>query len=268
MTDELFPDETLEAYASGRLPAAEAARVETFLASHPEASGRVAAWTRQNEALRALFGPVALEPVPPRLDPRRLAAARRAGTRRLSRLAAAATVLLGLGIGLGWTGHAFLAAEGESDRLIDTAVAAHALYVRESRHAVEVAASDREHLLTWLSNRIGSSFGAPDLAPQGFSLVGGRLLPAGAYAQSGPAAQLMYENAAAERVTVFITGRPPAGEATYRSAEVEGLDVVYWADDAITCTVIAGLPDAEIEPLARRVFQQLTQHPDRAPERG
>ena len=41
--------------------------------------------------------------------------------------------------------------------------------------------------MTWLSRRLGRQLTAPDLAAQGFDLIGGRLLPA----STGPAAQLM-----------------------------------------------------------------------------
>jgi len=50
------------------LPEARRAEVEAYLASHPEDAERVAAYRRQNEALRAQFGPIADETVPERLQ--------------------------------------------------------------------------------------------------------------------------------------------------------------------------------------------------------
>ena len=55
---------------------------------------------------------------------------------------------------------------------------------------MEVAAPDKGHLTTWLSNRLNHQLNAPDLSEQGFSLVGGRLFP-DVYRNTGPAAQLM-----------------------------------------------------------------------------
>lgn len=54
------------------------------------------------------------------------------------------------------------------DQLAEQAIAAHVIYAAEKRHAVEVPASDKDHLQTWLSNRVGLKLVAPDLAAEGF----------------------------------------------------------------------------------------------------
>src|SRR5690606_9736269 len=119
---------------------------------------------------------------------------------------AAAVLLLVVGGAIGWSGRdAVTPAAAASDALIESAVRAHSLYVRENRHAVEVSAAEKEHLVNWLSNRVTQPITPPDLTAEGFSFVGGRLLPPTEYAETGPAAQLMYENAGSERVTVYIT---------------------------------------------------------------
>ena len=55
------------------------------------------------------------------------------------------------------------------------AIAAHLIYANEKRHVVEVGADDEEHLVGWLSNRLGTELKAPDFSAEGYSLVGGRL---------------------------------------------------------------------------------------------
>ena len=67
---------------------------------------------------------------------------------------------------------------------------AYAVYTPEQRHPVEVAASEEEHLISWLSKRLNRPLSVPSLQEYGYSLVGGRLLPG----EAGPAAQFMYEN--------------------------------------------------------------------------
>ena len=57
------------------------------------------------------------------------------------------------------------------------AIAAHTIYAAEKLHVVEVGADQKDHLVGWLSKRIGMTLVAPDLAAEGFELVGGRLLP-------------------------------------------------------------------------------------------
>ena len=78
-------------------------------------------------------------------------------------------------------------------RVAGNAIAAHRIYVSERLHPVEVPAEQEAHLVQWLSRRVGKPLTAPNLKPQGYRLIGGRLLPAGGEA----AALFMYENRAA-----------------------------------------------------------------------
>lgn len=254
----------LHAYIDGLMPEARAAEIEAWLAEHPDKAAEIANWQRQNEALTALFPPVAPDLIPERLKPRQLALRPRGVTLNWPQLAAAAVVLLGVGIGSGWALRA-LDQPPESAGLIASAVTAHALYVKENRHAVEVAASDRDHLVSWLSNRVERPITPPDLAGEGFTLIGGRLLP-GDYdaADSGPTAQLMYENAANDRVTVYITAALPSEKNAYQFETRDTLDAFYWSNDRITCTVVGSLPEAEMKAVAKKIYTQLTWRPDGA----
>jgi anti-sigma factor RsiW len=127
---------------------------------------------------------------------------------------------------------------------------------------VEVAADDRGHLISWLSNRVTQPVTPPDLSAEGFTLVGGRLLPPIEYTTTGPAAQLMYENANAERVTVYITAALADGGDAYEFTTRNALDAFYWANDKITCTVVGDLPEAQMKAVATKVYRQLTRRPD------
>lgn len=252
-------------YADGRLTDAEREAVARYLAEHPEKAAEVAHWQRQNEALRLLFGSAANEPVPARLDPHVIAGRRPGGFFgvRWPQLAAAAVVLAAIGASAGWYGRDLaFPPESPGQILIKDAVTAHALFVQEKRHAVEVAANEKAHLLTWLSSRIARPIDSPDLSAEGFTLVGGRLLPASASSGAGPAAQLMYENAAAERVTVYITAALPDGGTAREFTTRNALDAFYWANDRITCTVVGDLPDEQMQAVAKKVYRQLTQLPD------
>ena len=253
----------LHGYADGRLDAARRPAVEAWLAARPERAAEVAHWQRQNAALKALFEPVASEPVPARLKPHRLAALARARRWDWIRAAAAACLLIAVSGGAGWyLRTATWQEEPAAQRLIDGAVTAHALYVKESRHAVEVAADDKSHLITWLSNRLGRQIDAPNLTAQGFSLVGGRLLPPLAETGTGPAAQLMYQNQTANRVTVYITAALTPKGKPYEWEKEKGFDAYYWANDQITCTVVGDLPESDMKTVAKGVYEQLTWRPD------
>jgi anti-sigma factor RsiW len=257
-------EDDLHAYADGLFDPARAAEIEAWLTQHPERAAEIAHWQRQNEALTALFPQVAPELIPERLKPHQLARRPRGVTLNWMQLAAAAVVVLAVGTGAGWALREF-ERPPESDSLIALAVTAHSLYVKENRHAVEVAADDRDHLVSWLSNRVERPITPPDLAPEGFNLVGGRLLP-GDYDEADPmpAAQLMYQNSANDRITVYVTAALPGEGNAYEFTTRDHLGAFYWSNDRITCTVVGSLPNAEMQAVAKKIYTQLTWRPDGA----
>lgn len=117
--------------------------------------------------------------------------------------------------------------------------------------------------MRWLSNRIATPIDAPNITEQGFTFIGGRLLPGynedGAH---GPAAQLMYENAAAERLTLYITGPLDDKKEVWKFESRDGVDAYYWANDAVTCTIVASLPEKDVRLLGKKIFEQLTRKSD------
>lgn len=255
--------DVLHAYADGQLGDAERAAVERHLAANPEAAADMLLWQRQNEAMRALFPSAGSEAVPARLSPQAVAAGVRDDRRRGLTNIAAALVLVALGSGVGWFGRDYLTpTKAASDYLIEAAVTAHSLYVKEKTRAVEVAA-DAPNLMTWLSNRITTPIDAPDLSAEGYVFLGGRLLPSAAEeGVSGAAAQLMYENADSQRVTLYITAALPDKDEAWEFTTSNGVGAYYWANDAVTCTVVAALPEEQLRMLGRKIFTQLTLRPE------
>lgn len=248
--------DTLMAYADSALSPAERATVDAYLADHPEAAAEVALMQRQADAIRTLYGPAAAEPVPPRLSVEKLVQKQQKRRSRTFMRAAAAVVLIGLGLGSGWLLRGQADTPGIADRLIADAVSAHTVYVLENRHAVEVNSADSEHLSTWLSNRLQTTLAMPDLSASGLTFLGGRLLPA-PNVPGGRAAQLMYEDSAGARLTLYVTPSPGPGTPTYELANL-GLDTaLFWADDVISCTITAPYPAEKLQAIARSVFSQL-----------
>jgi len=255
--------EALHAYADGLLGEAECAAVEQHLAAHPEAAAEVANWQRQNDALHALFSATAGEPVPSRLSAHRLAHNFRLERQQGLRNIAAALILVVIGSGIGWFGRDYVTpTRATSDYLIEAAVTAHTLYVKEKSRAVEVAA-DAPNLMTWLSNRITTPIDAPNLTSDGFTFLGGRLLPSDpADGLPSPAAQLMYENAEAQRLTIYITAALPDKTEGWEYRKGGSADAYYWSTPAITCTVVASIPEAEVRTLGHKIAQQLSWRAD------
>lgn len=252
--------DALHAYADGQLGEVERAAVERYLATHLDAAADVANWQRQNEALSALFpGPAANEPVPARLSPHRVASDVRASRRQSFVNIAAAITLVVLGGGIGWFGRDYATpTKASSDYLIEAAVTAHTLYVKEKSRAVEVPA-DSPTLMTWLSNRITTPINAPNLTSDGFAFLGGRLLPSDPdEGIPSPAAQLMYENGEAQRLTIYITAALPDKAEGWVYRKGAGTDAYYWSTPTITCTVVASVPEAEVKMLGHKIAEQLT----------
>ena len=140
----------LHAYTDGQLDHARRLQVEAHLAHDPAAAEHVRVWREQNEALRSLYNPVLNEPVPQRL------LALRAPHRRWPSYAIAAGTM-GLGFALGWMAQSYRTDPFvEAAALPRRAAVAYAVYAPEVRHPVEVGADQQEHLVTWLSKRLGS----------------------------------------------------------------------------------------------------------------
>lgn len=244
----------LLAYADGRLDAPARAAVEAYLAENPAAAGEVEGWKRQNETLRALYGAVADEPVPPRLDVRRIERQSRAAAGGWGRMAAAAVLLFAAGTAAGWYGRGGLAPAGPAEvTLADEAMTAHRVYSGEVVHPVEVWAGERDHLKAWLSKRLDRPLTIPDLGAAGLTLVGGRLLPAA----EGPAAQVMYEDETGRRVTLYIIAAKDDRKTSFRYARLDPLEAFVWTDEAISCALVGDLPKDRLLEIATLAYKQL-----------
>lgn len=246
----------LQAWVDGRLAPERRAEVEAWFAAHPEEAERVAAYRAVDEALRAHYGPVLEEPVPAHLR-------EFSPGRRRWRAAAVAAGWLALGAVLGgvtvWelkehSGPARLA-QPEAPVIARRAALAHATYAPEVRHPVEVGADQEQHLVAWLSKRLGGEVRAPKLEAEGMALVGGRLLPR----DPGPVAQFMYQSARGRRVTLYVrTEGPDQRETAFHFAREGNVRVFYWIDRKFGYALSsADLEREELLRLANVVYQQL-----------
>lgn len=239
----------LHAYVDGLLPATRRAEVEAYLASHPEDAERVAAYRRQNEALRAHFGAIVEEPIPERLL--------RAAPRRKTNLwrAAAAVGWIALGGVLGWHLQSYRSEQRqEASAWARRAAMAHVVYSPEVRHPVEVGADQEAHLVAWLSKRLGTPLKVPHLGGIGYTLVGGRLLPG----DRGPVAQFMYQDAKGQRLTLYIRTNPDdTRETAFRFAQENNVGVFYWLDRKLGYALSGEVDKSELLRVATAVYRQL-----------
>lgn len=245
----------LHTYVDEKLDVERRRAVEAHLAADAEARAQVASWREQNRLLGTLFDPTLDEPVPARLSGTIAEARGRAARPAWWQQAVAAVALLAIGAAGGWFGARLF--EPPPTRieaaLPREAALAHRVFVVEKRHPVEVAASERDHLVTWLSRRMGAKIAAPDLSALGWNLVGGRLLAA----IDGPACQLMYEDRAGRRITVYMA-RNPANRETAFLFRTEGqVRSFYWLDGPLGYALSGEIERAELMPLAKAVFDNL-----------
>lgn len=245
----------LHAYVDNRLDVERRHAVEAHLAADPEARAKVAAWTEQNRLLGSLFDPTLDEPVPARLSGAIAEARGRAARPRWWWQAVAAVLLLAIGAAGGWFGaHWFEPPPTRLEAALPREAAlAHRVFVVEKRHPVEVAANERDHLVTWLSRRMGAKVAAPDLSALGWNLVGGRLLSA----IDGPACQLMYEDRAGRRVTVYMTRNPANRETAFLFRTEGAVRSFYWLDGPLGYAISGEIERAELMPIAKAIFDNL-----------
>lgn len=266
------------ALVDGRLSPGETAALRHRLESQVGAEETLAQWEQQRQQLRALHQGLLAEPVPEAL----VAAALRTSARgdRQDRWwrwgGMAASVLLAFA--LGWTGRSLwpgMAPTGPVLALASTnaqhfaqqAAVAHAVYQPEVRHPVEVPATQQEHLVQWLSKRLGRPLKLPVLADEGYELMGGRLLPGDA----GARAQFMYQNAQGERITLYLgavaTGKPGAATAASKKPDAEEtafqftsegpVPGFYWVDRGFGYALSGQLTRQQLLVLASAVYRQL-----------
>lgn len=192
----------------------------------------------------------------------------------------AAAVLLTFGAGW-WSRGLQLPGSGPDLALLDRAPGrqfavqasmAHAVFAPEIKHPVEVDASQQQHLVQWLSKRLGRPLKVPDLQAQGYALVGGRLLPG----DTGVRAQFMYQDAQAHRLTLYLgalTPTPaPAGptsstapQSTMVASPLAGFSFnqegpvpsFYWVEGDFGYALQADLPRQALLDLTLAVYKQL-----------
>jgi anti-sigma factor RsiW len=236
----------LHTYIDGGLSENARADIEAWLRSHPEDAERLRAYAEQNALLRSLYNPVLDEPVPAAL-----LAVHPGAWRRY----AAVAVIFALGIGLGWMVRGmFITTQIVPVSFARLAATAHAVYAPEVRHPVEVPANEEDHLVRWLSRRLGTNLKAPKLAPLGYDLVGGRLLSG----PQGPVAHFMYQDGRGQRLTLYVSRqRGEPRDTAFRFSQEDRVSVFYWVDGNFGYALSGEIRRDQLLQVAEVVYKQL-----------
>lgn len=258
-----YSESDIHRLIDGELPPAEAEAVAAWVAADAARARLAEDYQDQRELLHRRYDAMLGEPVPaPLLAAVREARPGTAANQPWFRRVAGMLVLAGVCTAAGWFGHDYLghgavveAGQTLAD-LPERAAVAFAVYSPEVRHPVEVTAKDEAHLVGWLSNRLATPVRAPVLGPQGFQLVGGRLLPG----EDRPVAQFMYQNATGKRLTLYLSTLAPgagARESAFRFERVRSVNNFYWAQDNRAYALSGDISREELMPVARAVYEQM-----------
>ncbi|MEO8411415.1 MAG: anti-sigma factor, partial [Propionivibrio sp.] len=140
-------EDDLHAYADGQLVPGRLTQVEAWLAAHPERRLETEDRRAQSARLHGAYDHVLAEPVPARLLPASNA------PRWLAPRKVAAVAWLTLGAVVGYVLRAETALPAPAPVAMNSlprqAAVAHAVFVPEVRHPVEVGADQEAHLVGW-----------------------------------------------------------------------------------------------------------------------
>ncbi len=126
----------------------------------------------------------------------------------------------------------------------------HRIYARQTRHLVEVPASEEAHIVEWLSASTGVPFKLPDLSGQNLTFEGARLLVAG----GKPAAQLLYRNAQNEVFAICFVQSDPVETVTALSESMRNdIGLVSWQKGSASYVVVGPSADPALERIAEAV---------------
>lgn len=251
----------LSAYLDGALSPEDAADIERLVETDPQIAAEFSALSRVDQATRNAFDAMLADPVPMSLarsigdTPLAQMPAANLPSRPIWRSIAAALAL----VLIGGAGGAYLTRSIEGQQVtsampwLDQVAGYHLIYAAQSRHLVEVPASDKDHLQTWLSSTTGVHFTVPDLSATGLTFQGGRLL----VASGKPVAQLLYTDAKGQVVAVcFLSGGDAAaGEGTtaLTPRDTNGVHMVWWNSKDASYVVVGPSTGIDLQPIAKAV---------------
>lgn len=265
----------LSAYLDGQLPHAEAREIDGILAHDEKARTLFNRLKMGSDLGRKAFEDMLHEPVP--LDlvrniklvsidagqdagrPSPAKPAKQAAPYGIwARFAAAGLILLALGSSVGYllgAQHelASSSASASQDRIwLDDITNNHRIFARQTRHLVEVPASEGQHITEWLGSAAGINFKIPDLNASGLSFEGARLLVAG----SRPTAQLLYKNADGEIVSINFqqSGLVPQ-KSDFTESIRDDLGLISWQNGTGSFAVVGPSSDPALETIAKAVAE-------------
>ena len=233
----------LNAYCDGELAPVSASEFERRLANDPSLQAQYARLLSLRQAVRSvpqLEMPAGLqERIQKRLDaefPSNVTILRRRNW-SFQALAAAAVFGAVLSSSVMMTIENF----GQREDVTSQVVAGHFRSLLAPQ-PFDIASSDRHTVKPWFTARLPESPQVPDLARQGFALLGGRVDVIG----HDPVATIVYKHAAH---TVSLTTLPHGQSVPEET--IAGYNVRSWSDGDFTYVAVSDLPSADLAAFER-----------------
>jgi anti-sigma factor RsiW len=237
----------LHALADGELDAAAALDVERRIAADPDLARRYESAVAVKNAVESLPRPTVSDAFRSRIaslpggraEP---ASPRVRVERHTDRRALAASIIASVLVASSAT---YLITAPPSQNAAAALMAADHRRSLLAASPVDVASSDRHTVKPWLASRIGVSPPAPDLAAQGFALLGGRVEVVGERAV--PA--LVYRHR--EHLITLIAIPDPEGETRApESLAAGGFGLVHWSGNGFAYWAISDTEPAQLGAFA------------------
>jgi anti-sigma factor RsiW len=243
----------LNAYCDGELDPASANEFERRLASDASLKARYDRLLSLRQAVRAV-PQVELPPglqarIQSRLDAERPGNVTVLRRRSWSFQALAAAALFGAVI----SSSVMMTLEqyGQRENIASQAVAGHIRSLLAPQ-PFDIASSDRHTVKPWFTARLPASPQVPDLAAQGFMLLGGRVDVIG----HDPVPTIVYKHAAhTVSLTTLRRGQSVSEQA------IAGYNVRSWGDADFTYIAVSDLPSADLAAF-QRAFSAATPAPE------
>lgn len=231
----------LHAALDGELDAAGMSEAERLLSTDPAFKAEYA----RLEALRQAIRTHAPRETAPEALRARLAAAARNGETAVTRrpfpswrafaAAIAATAVITSGI------QSYVSAIGSPDAVTQAILAGH-MRGQISGQPVDVVSTDRHTVKPWLAAKLPFATSVVDLAPQGFTLLGGRIDIVG----GDPVPTLVYKRREHLISVTELHAKTGDYPAVPRSLTLDGYPVIVWTDGVRAYMAVSDLAPAEL----------------------
>jgi anti-sigma factor RsiW len=234
--------EELSAYLDGALSAAQASRIEAYLATHASEAARVDSYRRQDTRLRTTFDPLRPENPPPELAALTAKLStnlvRHRRMRNAARYAAVAVLCVSTAAAGRWSADV-VPGYDDSTVVAQSRLAADAYRLvtghPDQRNALDQSANPAE-----LGDFLGegdSKIHIPRLQLLGYRQIGGQVLPTGA----GPAVQLIYNDEKKGPFSLYVARAPDCMRAKPRYTRDGDLSLMSWCRNRAVFMLIGKL---------------------------